>query len=459
MRLLKKFVQHRRRWFVPALFAVVCVLLCGLGSWLGSIHAMQQMRRTLVSSRIAELQGSASHVVRLIEADLRETKSVAADAHPTDNRLTSSIRHVDTSPIDGSAATFWALVGEDARILGHSQQAESSAVLEKSWYDVRLARHGGNVFATTSNALTEGRKAIVVRLPVVVDDETVAELYHGFYEAAVDRQLDEARPVVLMRWAVAAAACLALVGGAAVVAWLTQRRLTRFAALGADARRGPIAPLVAGLAHEIRNPLHAIRLNLHALAQSYRTGRQDRMDESDVATIVGEASREIDRLESLMRQVLGYASPPPAANGGVDANAEINAALGFIRRSADEKRIVIAHRNSSHPALVGIHRDRLRQTMLNLLENACEAAGEGGHVHVTVDGRGKTVEVTIADDGPGVAVHLRQQIFDPFFSTKSHGTGLGLALARHYVEQAGGRIVCEPRRPRGTAFRVELPRA
>jgi signal transduction histidine kinase len=101
---------------------------------------------------------------------------------------------------------------------------------------------------------------------------------------------------------------------------------------------------------------------------------------------------------------------------------------------------------------------RLRQVLLNLLNNAIEALGDGGLIEVGVRSVRGHVEITVADDGPGIAPQDRERVFVPFFSTKASGTGLGLALARKFVEEAGGTIVCEEGPLRGGCrFRVTLP--
>lgn len=101
-------------------------------------------------------------------------------------------------------------------------------------------------------------------------------------------------------------------------------------------------------------------------------------------------------------------------------------------------------------------RDRFRQVILNLLDNAKEATQAGGSIHVTVAVRMSIVEIVVADDGPGVPLVHREHVFEPFFTTKELGTGLGLALVRRFVEEVAGEVECQPNLPRGARFTVRL---
>jgi signal transduction histidine kinase len=106
---------------------------------------------------------------------------------------------------------------------------------------------------------------------------------------------------------------------------------------------------------------------------------------------------------------------------------------------------------------VRIAGDSLRQILLNLALNAIEAAPEGGHVRIAAAQQGDGVEIALEDDGPGVPEALRARVFEPFFSTKAKPGGLGLAITRRLVEDAGGSIEVEDRAPTGSRFRVRLP--
>jgi two-component system nitrogen regulation sensor histidine kinase NtrY len=119
-------------------------------------------------------------------------------------------------------------------------------------------------------------------------------------------------------------------------------------------------------------------------------------------------------------------------------------------------RIAVAMRLPAKPIFVRIDRHRFRQIAINLLNNAREAAGPGGQIDVEVLRRRDRVEIVVADNGRGLPAAERQRIFDPFYSTKDLGAGLGLSLVKRFVEEAGGTVVCEDNQPSGACFRIDF---
>jgi C4-dicarboxylate-specific signal transduction histidine kinase len=102
---------------------------------------------------------------------------------------------------------------------------------------------------------------------------------------------------------------------------------------------------------------------------------------------------------------------------------------------------------------------RLRQIMLNLLQNAQQAMKQGGQIQVSLSSRRGRVSLTIADNGPGIGAEHRKQVFEPFFSTRKDGVGLGLALVKRFVDEVDGEIDCLENPPSGVMFRIVLPEA
>jgi signal transduction histidine kinase len=221
-------------------------------------------------------------------------------------------------------------------------------------------------------------------------------------------------------------------------------RARRFAELG---------QLMAGIVHEIRNPLNAMRLNLHVLSrrQEVETPAPEEHGE-----IIRETNYEIERVEGLLRILLGYARPDNPRNEILDVRSEVQATLTFLRPLLERAEILVKATFPEQPALVVMDRDRFRQILLNLINNAREAMDVGGCIQIQVKSLGEKVEVVVADDGPGVPFSHRERIFEPFFSTKELGTGLGLAIVRRFVEEGGGSIVCEANPAQGALFRLKF---
>ena len=221
--------------------------------------------------------------------------------------------------------------------------------------------------------------------------------------------------------------------------------------------------LASVLAHEVRSPLTAIRFNLHSLRSliSARSSDADRQVE-----LTDRCEREIRRLDGMLNdfllrtQVIGQIE-------NTSVNAVIREAIEFLRPALDRVNVrPIIHLDPADPH-VRVHPDELRQVLLNLAANAQDAMPKGGTLAVSAIAEEQNVTLLIRDSGTGIPTELRERIFEPFFSTKPNGSGLGLALVRRVVSGAGGTIFCESATGDstgkaggggGTTFRIVLPR-
>lgn len=261
-----------------------------------------------------------------------------------------------------------------------------------------------------------------------------------------DEASGPARPRLLAALAAAVAKSLRPASAAAALERLTRldaevQRIDRLAAVGG---------LLAEIVHEIRNPLVSIKTFLHLLGED---GGGDPSEFREVAI------EELRRIERLLEAVSQHARPPSAPSA--DAIAEIEPAVRSVAQLATlravVRRVQVETELAGPLAPVRIAGDSLRQILLNLALNAIEAAPEGGRVRIAAAERGGSVEIALEDDGPGVPEALRARVFEPFFSTKAQPGGLGLAITRRLVEDAGGRIELQSRAPTGSRFCVTLP--
>jgi signal transduction histidine kinase len=138
---------------------------------------------------------------------------------------------------------------------------------------------------------------------------------------------------------------------------------------------------------------------------------------------------------------------------------EVTSILRFLRREMEGSDIQVVARLPDEKLYVYIDRNRLRQITLNLLNNAREAIGTGGRIEVSIERKDKSIVIEVKDTGPGVPKGERQRIFEPFYSTKQLGTGLGLPLVRRFVEEGGGNIEYVDRPQSGACFRLTLREA
>ena len=224
-----------------------------------------------------------------------------------------------------------------------------------------------------------------------------------------------------------------------------KRRAERLAAFGT---------LVSGIAHEIKNPLVAIKTFAELLPE--RFAEADFRE--DFAKVV---ITEIDRIDDLVLRLRGLAAPSPLQGGPIDIREPIADTLALLRGQIERSRTVVERHLDDPEPLVAVDSAQLKQLFLNLCINAIEAMGPGGHLTLRVGRRataGETwIVAEVSDTGPGIPDAIRAHIFDPFFTTKPRGSGLGLAICRGITDAHRGTIRAESNATTGTTIVVEFP--
>lgn len=212
----------------------------------------------------------------------------------------------------------------------------------------------------------------------------------------------------------------------------------------ADTRNGYYFTLVNSLAHEIRNPLNALSVNLDLLSRQIGDGPG--------ADKLAAALREVRRLDELLTGFLRFARPKVPKPRELKLASVLTDLETFITPVAATGGVTLEFGPVADVA-VETDPDLLKQALLNVVLNSFEAGA--GRVDVTAEDRGDDVVVTVRDDGPGLAEPARA--FEPFYSTKEEGSGLGLPTARAIAESLGGRL--EPAEAaRGAEFRLTIPK-
>jgi signal transduction histidine kinase len=238
----------------------------------------------------------------------------------------------------------------------------------------------------------------------------------------------------------------------------TERLKEAQARLVRSERLASVGRLAAGLAHEIGNPLSSL------------LAMEDLLLEGDLKP--GEARdfllrmrQETERIHAILRDLLAFARPSaeergPAAEPGSMATA-IQDTLALLAPQRALRDVSLDLQVDPELPHVTMSRDQLVQVLLNLLLNAADACGEGGHVLVRACRMEHGVQVAVQDDGPGVSKSIRPRLFEPFLTTKEvgKGTGLGLAVCRGLVEAAGGTVSLDEGFVEGARFVLELPEA
>ncbi|MCI0585784.1 MAG: ATP-binding protein [Planctomycetes bacterium] len=209
------------------------------------------------------------------------------------------------------------------------------------------------------------------------------------------------------------------------------------------------------IAHEIKNPLTPMRLSTSLLQRAHREhpGDFDRVLERTTGTLL----RQIDGLQKIASDFSAFAGGPRRSPRRLSLAEVAREFPEMYAGWAAERRV--RFETSLAEAEVVADPEELRRLFINLLDNAFEAAGEGGGVRLEVARDGKSAILRVEDDGPGIPEEVRARLFEPYFSTKTTGTGLGLAICRRIVADLGGTIALEPRPGRGTSARVTIPLA
>jgi len=235
---------------------------------------------------------------------------------------------------------------------------------------------------------------------------------------------------------------LRLTGGRLERAEERARRAEHMAMLG---------KLAAGLAHEIRNPLGSIAGAMQILTTSSGLSDEDRQ-------LCGIVLRETSRLDDMVSDMMQLARPRKPRPVPVDlaalARDVVQLASGSGRAASD----VSVEYSGVAEATVMADGDQLRQLVWNLVRNAVQASGAGDTVRVAVNLEPRLVVLTVEDDGIGIDEQAREQLFDAFFTTRSQGTGVGLAVVKRIADDHGFDIVVESEKGRGASFHVRIAR-
>ena len=268
----------------------------------------------------------------------------------------------------------------------------------------------------------------------------VAEGARRATHAAVDRLLDLELAIMLRHYQLEA-----------------EERLVRRERSVQSERIVAMQTLSAGLAHEVRNPLNAAKLQLELLERRMRRTQSDpRLLES-----TGLVSQEIGRLTGLLNEFLSFARPTQLVTSKHDLRAVVQHVLELERPAAQARGVtfVVAHGVDADDSPIELEVDagKIHQVVLNLIRNALEASEHGQTVEVTVEQLADGgAAVTVRDHGPGIPPEVAARVFEPFFSTKEGGTGMGMAIVHSLVSLHGGTIRIES--DGGAAITVSLPR-
>jgi signal transduction histidine kinase len=238
---------------------------------------------------------------------------------------------------------------------------------------------------------------------------------------------------------------------------LVQRDITDFKDLEQkfyeSQKLAAVGQLSAGIAHEVRNPLSSIKMSLQILEKRMNPQGND-MKRFRIA------QREVEHLEKLVSDILVFARPTEPEMTPGDINQFLKYSLNLAEKEIAEKHIRIENRFDDKIPLLPFDSAMLKQAFLNLYLNAIDAMEAKGVLSISsrlLDGDEKSVSVEISDNGAGIEENVLPHIFNPFFTTKKYGTGLGLSQVKKIVDLHSGTIEITSERGAGTKVTITLP--
>ncbi len=238
--------------------------------------------------------------------------------------------------------------------------------------------------------------------------------------------------------------------GESIIEQRAAERLRLKEQLNRAERLSALGEMAAGISHEIRNPLGIIRSSAELLKK--KVAKTD--PSNSLPDIIVE---EANRLNGIITDFINFARPRSPNLVPCRLEEIIEKTVTFLAPQTEEKGHIIRRRAADGLPEILADGSLLHQCLLNLFINAIQAMPDGGTIDVAVRSEGARVALDIEDEGPGVPEEMLEKIWDPFFTTKDKGTGLGLGIVKNIVESHQGRIRLANRHPRGVRVTIELP--
>jgi signal transduction histidine kinase len=361
--------------------------------------------------------------------------------------------------------------GRHTRTLAYAELIADQAV----WTSLIYVTGGATSGATALYGLTCLAGAILVGPRGAAAAATAALLFYsllscGFVTGAIAPPLDQAASSYAVNLADVVYPffinVLVLMVVTLLAEYLAERlrlaggRLEEATQRAADAERlAALGRIAAGLAHEIRNPLGSIVGSVQLLTSTEELGDQAK----HLCRIV---ERETARLNDLVEDMLQLARPRAPIFAGVDVGRVVRDVVALASQSGRGSDVVVSYQGpgEADPLATQADAGQLRQVVWNLVRNAVQASSPGAKVKVRVmsepaSGSAPSMLVLeVHDDGPGISAEARDRLFDAFFTTRSSGMGIGLAVVKRIVDEHEWRIEVDSREGRGATFRVCMPR-
>ena len=246
---------------------------------------------------------------------------------------------------------------------------------------------------------------------------------------------------------------------AALRAEMEERKRLEQAKLQGE-RLAVVGSMAAQVAHEIRNPLGSISLNLDLVERELNVfANSNGSSATECRVLLHEMRSQVSRIRQVLQEYLRFARMPKSQRAVVSLKGFLEEKLNFVQPLLDQKHVDLRRMLDPNLPPVCVDAEQLWEALLNLIRNALDAMPDGGNLTVTVQRHGAEALMSISDNGRGMTEEEARHLFVPFFTTKSDGTGLGLAYTQRVINEHGGRIDCATARGKGSTFSIQLPLA
>src|SRR5216684_7843569 len=213
--------------------------------------------------------------------------------------------------------------------------------------------------------------------------------------------------------------------------------------------------LAAGVAHEIGNPLNSLHIHLQLMERNVR--KLDGPVKAELQESIDIARGEISRLDSIVSQFLRAIRPSKPQLRPENINALVEEAVRFLQPEIKDRDIVVEQELRSDLPLIELDRDQMKQAFYNVIKNSFEAMKRRGILRIRTDMDESHVIVRFTDTGGGISPDNLSRVFEPYFTTKTSGTGLGLLIVRRIIREHGGELSIESRERKGLTLTIRLP--
>jgi len=216
-----------------------------------------------------------------------------------------------------------------------------------------------------------------------------------------------------------------------------------------------IGKLAAGVAHSVRNPLTSVKMRLFSMERTLDLSGTQKEDFEVI-------SEEVEHIESIVRNFLEFSRAPKLKMQQISPSDVVDMSLELLGYRLESFDVEIRLEREDRLPEIALDPEQLKEVLVNLIVNACEAMGVGGKIVIeeqvkSVSDLGRSAVIRLSDNGPGIPESEIDKVFEPFFSTKEEGTGLGLSIAARIVEEHGGRLSVESGEGQGATFTITLP--